>query len=662
MATNPQMLGLGVTPFTPPPTVGSMMQQPMGMDMFQPIVPPAPDPEPESVISRLGPGTDLHKETIQKLLSMFNYSKRQMTNMHHRWSFMEQKVQAYVRLPNYEEYCKQMQEANALPPEPYKIIVPYTYATVHAAATFISSVLLNRRPVFPLMAKAGTGVDKARYMENALQSNLESGDGYEVLWQLIWDSLNYSFGVARVAWVEEYGKKLVVENGQRNLIDGLRYAGNKLHSIDPYNFYPDPRVPIAKVNVEGDFVFWVQNQSKMTLKMMEQDAGFKWVDQACTGTGYSHGSDFGPVADSNRRIRIGMNGQQMAAPNDVVGWYETRECTVRLVPKDWKFSDSDRPELWKFTMVKDKQIIQAEPLGMAHMMHPVVVAEPTSFGHDFGSLSMVDMIGPFQDLISWHLNSRIENVRATVNNQFIANPGMIEMQDFRQPAAGKIIRLKQAAMGLPIKDVISQLTVADITQGHVNDIQLLRLLADTLTGINDNMRGIQNPGGRKSATEARMAMQAGASRQSQNAIRVSQQAFMPLAKQMIMNIQQFMPEEMWVEHTGDDGVPVSSLMTPDMAAGSFDYMISDGSLPYDKTALLEVWKEIMLGVAQDPELRQNYSLSRIFEYVAELGGAKNISSFGQTANPLAPQIGGTNEEIMAQGGVPMGPALPARPR
>jgi len=43
--------------------------------------------------------------------------------------------------------------------------------------------------------------------------------------------------------------------------------------------------------------------------------------------------------------------------------------------------------------------------------------------------------------------------------------------------------------------------------------------------------------------------------------------------------------------------------------------------------LLEVWKEIFLGVASDPELRQQFSVPNIFEYVAELGGAKNISQF-----------------------------------
>jgi hypothetical protein len=55
--------------------------------------------------------------------------------------------------------------------------------------------------------------------------------------------------------------------------------------------------------------------------------------------------------------------------------------------------------------------------------------------------------------------------------------------------------------------------------------------------------------------------------------------------------------------------------------------VHDGTLPLDRIAMLDIWKEIMLGVLQDPELRQSYSVPKLFEYIAELGGAKNIKSF-----------------------------------
>jgi len=625
-----------------------------------------PDPEgidpDEDIISKLKPGSDKERKVRERLNKMFDFSWNAMSQHHPRWTWQEQKVQAYIKMPDYKQLMDEMNNNNGAAPEPIQVIVPYTYSTIHAAATFIYAVLAGRRPIFPLLATRGTATEKARYMEQAVQASLEATKAYEAIWQFIWDCLNYGFSAVRIGWCEEHGSMISLANGQREKTTGLKYAGNKLLPIDPYQFFPDPRVPMHEVNTKGDFVFWTTSQSKMVLLDKEKKGQFKWVEEAAKCVKEA-GLDRAELpAVSNRRARIGMNNVLMVpSGDDVVGFLPIREGTVRLVPKDWDLGDEDSSEIWKFTWVKG-QIIQATPLNMAHDKHPVAVTEPTGFGHEFGSIALADFINPFQDIISWLVNSRMENVRTTINNQFVVDPFRIEMQDLRQPAAGKCIRLKQTAIGTPVDEAIKQLTTVDVTQGHMNDIQLMRLLADTATGVNDNLRGV-NQGGRRSATEARISMQAGASRLSQLAIRISSQGMMDICGQMIMNIQQFMPQEMWVETTGDEG-PESSLMSPDMLVGTFNYQISDGSLPYDKTALLEVWKEIMFGVAQDPELRQTYSVDKIFEHVAILGGAKNIASFKKPPPPpmpAGPSAGPFAPGQAPEGQMPIGPGMPAGP-
>lgn len=657
MASIPPMMEL------PPVAAGmgiSDFSNMLDVSQTLPSINPAERPQ-ESVISKLKPKSKLHSDTLQKLNAMFRFSQNAMSNFTDRWGWMEQKIQAYVALPDYQQAMQQLENNRGAPPEPVKIIVPYAYSTLHAAATYLATVLIGRKPIFPLISTSGTSAEKARYMEMAVQANLMATKGYETLWQYIWDSLIYSFGASRIGWEEKEGKVLQVgAQGQREVRRALKYAANRLTAIDPYRAFPDPRVPIHECNEKGDFFFWTSDQSKMILKDMEKANIFMWVDEATAKrSDYVGNTELPAVADSRRRARIGGQGNWTPAPADVVGFWTVREGTVRLVPKDWGFGDSTDSELWKFSWVHNTQIIQAEPLGYVHEKHPVSTTEPITFGHEFGSLSWADLIGPFQDILSWLVNSRMENVRTTMHNQFIADPARIEMQDLRAPAAGKVIRLKQAAMGTPVNDAIRQLQVLDNTQGHFNDIQLLRMLADSTTGINDNMRGVQTSSGRRSATEARMSMQAGASRLSQIAVRISSQGFLGIAEQMISNIQQLMPNEMWVEMTGDDGKPMSSLLTPDMVMGTFEYQVSDGSLPFDKMALVEQWKEILIAVAQDPELRQRYDIGRIFDYVAELGGANNISSF-ERQQTGRPNIMGP-EQQPPQGAVPVGAAMPPTP-
>lgn len=610
----------------------------------------------ESAIEKLRPGSDLHAKVLLKLNSYFEFSKNQMQQHHPRWNWQELRIQAYIKHPNYKDLITALQNNMGAPPEPIKVIVPYSYATLHAAATYIFSILFGRRPIFPLLATRGTATDKVRYMEAALQSNLEQAKGYQAGWQLIWDSLVYDAGIVRIGWAEDEGMRLEIKNGQRQMVRGLKFAGNKIVSVDPYHFFPDPRVPMSEVNRRGDFVFWLNHQSEMSLYDKEYNGQLKWVQEACNAAKNNTSEDeLGAVADSQRRARIGTDQTLIRPAGDIVKFLMAREGTVRLIPKDWDLGTGETSELWKFTFTK-YQIMQAQPLGMAHDKHPVAVAEPTSFGHEFGGLSFADFIGPFQDMISWLVNSRMENVRTTVNNQFIVDPARVEMQDLRQPAPGKAIRLKQAAMGTDVREAIQQLLVQDVTAGHFQDMQLLRLLGDACSGINDNMRGIQTAGGRRSATEARMAMQAGASRLSQMAIIISGQTMDDICDQSIINIQQFMPDEMWIELSGDeDNLPSSTLLKPDMIAGSFNYQISDGSLPYDKMAMLETWKEILMAVMQDPELRQQKDVVRIFDYIAVLGGAKNIKQFNKLAQP------GFAPGQPPAGAIPVGPAQPQMP-
>jgi hypothetical protein len=431
-------------------------------------------------------------------------------------------------------------------------------------------------------------------------------------------------------------------------------------AVDPYALVPDPRVPLHQCNLRGDFMFCEVVISKTVLMDMEKRGLLKYV-----GSGYNKIDQHEtPVTENRRRIKIGIRAESLVEPKNVTKFCSVREGTVRLVPKQWGLGESDTSQLWKFSWFKS-QIIQAEPLGMIHNMHPMAVTEPTSFGHDFMSVSMHDMIGPFQDVLSWLVSSRMENVRAAINNQFIADPARVDINDVRASPIGRVIRLKQTAQGLPIKEAIEQVIVNDVTRGHLSDIQTIRIIADTITGVNDNLRGIQTAGGRRSATEARQSMQAGAQRLSSMAVRISAQAFAPLCTQMILNIQQFMPDKMWVEMTGDDGSPSSQQLTPEMLVGSFNYQVSDGTLPFDKMALLETWQEILFGVAKDPELRAAYSLPAIFRYVAELGGAKNIDSFKRQAEPAPagnPFVAGAAVNPGAQPGMmPLGPAMPQEP-
>jgi hypothetical protein len=313
--------------------------------------------------------------------------------------------------------------------------------------------------------------------------------------------------------------------------------------------------------------------------------------------------------------------------------------------------DSESPEKWLFTIANKNQIIQAEPLDLDHGLHPVVVTEPYSMGYTPGGMSMVEMLEPIQEGMSWLLNSHIHNIRGIINNSFILDPNAVDMTSFKDGRPGKLIKLKPSAVGRDVRTVIQQLQMYDATAQHVTDIEVLRRLGDTISAVNDNLRGVQNSGGRKTATEVRTASENGASRLVMQARLISAQAMVDQAEQMCINLQQLTTEPFMMKVVGTDGMERLMEIAPDNLIGDFNFPVTDGTLPLDKIALLDVWKEIFLQMATNPMLMQMYDIGKVFDYVAELSGARNIEKFKLQMPPgMAPGMPGMGPDpgAMAQ--------------
>jgi len=208
----------------------------------------------------------------------------------------------------------------------------------------------------------------------------------------------------------------------------------------------------------------------------------------------------------------------------------------------------------------------------------------------------------------------------------VVDPTMVEMQDLRDPKPGGIVRLKRAAQGRDVRSAMSQMNVQDVTRGHIQDMQTFMQLGQQLSAVTENVLGVQAEGGRKTATEVRTSTEAAASRLAAQARIISAQAMVDLTEQMAVNTQQYMTQDFYLQVVGKEGKENPIHVTPDQVSGDFYYPVHDGTLPLDKTALFDIWSNLFSTALQDQELRKQYSMSRMFEQVAELGGVRNIEA------------------------------------
>lgn len=590
-------------------------------------------------IDRLEPNSDVHARVLEYLKSRIEFSEEKMADFYPRWRVNERKIQAYIDLPDWEQEL-QRQNDKGEPPKVTQITIPYSFATISTMVTFLLHTFTGRKPMFQVGTYKDESAESARKMETLLQYNADHTRLIKHLYRFLEDSQVYGVGILRTLWKDVRKNRTVWRTrSQFNLFgvslgsekvkekeERLVYQGNEVVAQDPYLFFPDPRVAMHDVNKHGEYVFWRTFEGRHELKRQEAEGVYQWVDNASTRIP----ANFGGTPDSARNLR--SRGEDFPGREFSTGFRNTQsfvqvdQGSVEIIPKELGLGESESPEKWLFTIANKSQIIQAEPLNMDHDMHPVAVTEPYSMGHGFGSMGLADYIGPLQDTITWLINSHMDNVRKVLNDMLIVDPSKVEMQDLRNPEAGRLIRLKRAAFGQDVDEAVKQLPVQDVTRQHINDAELMIRLGQMLSGVTDNVLGLQSEGGRKTATEVRTSGEAAASRLAAMARIISAQAMVDLTEQMAVNLQQFLTEDFYLAVVGADGLETPIHIRPEHVVGDFYYPIHDGTLPLDRVAMLDIWRQLFSVVQGDPALRERYSLPRMFEFVAELGGARSIES------------------------------------
>ena len=95
-------------------------------------------------------------------------------------------------------------------------------------------------------------------------------------------------------------------------------------------------------------------------------------------------------------------------------------------------------------------------------------------------------------------------------------------------------------------------------------------------------------------------------------------------------------------------------VTPETIQGFYDFVPVDGTLPVDRFAQANVWKELFQTILAVPQIGQQYDLGRIFAWVAQLAGLKNINKFKvQMMDPAVAQAQAQAGNLVpVQAGVP----------
>jgi hypothetical protein len=327
-------------------------------------------------------------------------------------------------------------------------------------------------------------------------------------------------------------------------------------------------------------------------------------------------------------------------PVDVIKMY------VTIIPKEWELSDSEHPEKWYFELASDDVIIACEKADHNHGMYPISIASPEYDGYSITPIGRMEVLYGLQHTLDFLFNSHISNVKKAVNDMFIVDPYLVNIEDLRDPRPGKLIRLRRPAWGRGVDKVVQQLQVHDITRSNISDSSYITSWMDRVSGADQSMQGAIRQGGPERLTSAEFQGTRGSaiSRLQRIAMIFSMQYMQDIGTMFAVHTQQYMEQNTYVSIVGrhadrlkgtfggKDRAPV----TPYDLAINYDLLVRDGSIPGGNFS--SAWIEMFKVIGSDPELRQQFDITRIFTYIAQQLGAKNVEDFRKNIDQIQPQV------------------------
>jgi hypothetical protein len=611
----------------------------------------------------LDPKGPLHKKLLEALNARFRLSYQRMSRLHKAWRDAEDQFLAYV--PESDVDSKRRKDRENKGTQSYTtIILPYTYAMLMSAHSYWTTVFLSRDPIFQYTGRHGETQQNVQALEALIAYQVQVGKCLLPLYFWLLDAGKYGLGV--VVNYQDEDDRWVAKNQSipilnpftgevmgedkkvvRQKIQG--YHGQRVVNVRPYDYFPDPRCPLHSPD-KGEYVGYISDISYNDLLAGEATGQYVNVKALKRRQDGTNAQDF---ASDNMGSSREQGSPRVELPNDQpflqsdadlknTGTYTILTIYVRLVPSEWGLGNNNYPEIWAFTAKCSNAtpaqnstqalqlILGAIPLGTWHGKFPVHVLEMEPEAYAFAARGMPEIIGPIQHTLDWLLNSHMYAVRKTVNNQFVIDPSRIVMRDILEPTQGNLIRLKANAYGTDPETAMRQLAVTDITKSNVSDIGFMHDFAQRTLGVNDQIMGMVDTGGRKTAQEVRSSSTFGVNRMKTICEFMSAMGFETLSAALVAESQQFFDQGMKLRVVGDLMQDVNAgfiQVTPEDVQGAYDYVPVDGTMPIDRFAQANLWKEILANIAQMPQIAMEYDLGKIFAWTAKLAGLKNITQF-----------------------------------
>jgi hypothetical protein len=611
---------------------------------------------------RLTPGSRLHQEILTKLLTRRDASSSHIGSRQDQWRSTNNKMRMYIDLTRKAKKADGSTDNNTREmPFDRAIVVPASYSILRVLLTQLMSIFGSREPMIQIRGRGPEDVEPAKILESVLGYDLEEMAAFGSVYALCQDSLKFGCGIMYDSWHSSYGMRYVTQEMPgplpgmppipiRTKEFGIIKEHNIWTPINPFNFYPDPRIPISTPQ-DGEFIGHRTNRGHMYLveRSMANGGPYFNIEKLRDFSG-----GLGRDDDDGTDLGVGGFVENQIDEHDR-GIYQLDHLQVKLIPKEWGLGEETNPQIWWFTWADDQIIIRAHPCPYDHQQFTYSVAESDPDFHSAFNPGIIESLDGLQRYIDWLYNSHLQNLMRHLNDAMIFGPSFIEEVDVANPGPARHMRLTQLAEelimqgGFSAESFIHQLPLQDVTSPHLNAVANLFQLAQRMSAANDPQMGMPTPD-KRTLGEIQVINASASQRITIVARMIDSMAISPTAKRSISNRLQFTSMEQYYRIVGDDSALSNSqhiLGNPDNIQGNYDYVPTDGILPPDPVRQASTWMQIgesvmryvpmMMQMGFQPPDGMVPDVNAILKEGFKTMGARNIDRF-YVPLPAPPQV------------------------
>lgn len=595
-----------------------------------------------------------HTDILAHAMALVKMSRSKMSQNYSSWDLQDQVYRG-------ERWMDEDDIKQAKREKPIKMVVPNTFAQCMTFASFLF-LMFNQRSPQPFYSLLPSGNedygDKEQDCENIIERDLRHNNWNILLFQHLLDVSRFGPAILECSWtrklsriyqpsepaVSTYNNASVEVRGGSEWREYVKYEGNLVRAISPYRFFPDTRFPLVDFQ-KGEFCASEEEYSKSFLRELAaagEVAGIDHIQGLPANLDQARG---GPTRTAMGIVSDRTNSW-LAGPSKSEGTVVVTKMQVWLVPSKYTFGNDKKlgpeefPVLYHLWYANDNRVIRCEPAYWWHNEFGYSVSQFTPDMHHTVTLGLADLIYRLQDVISWHINARITDVRRNMRGRLIIDPTAVDTTDLNDD--GDVYLRKGMGKG-GIDRFIKQLDQRDITGGHMVDADLLSKIMEVVTGVNGNAMGQYNSG-RRSAQEARVVTAGAAGRMKMHGHLIWAGGIGPMGKQMLSNSRQSLSQEMFMRALGRpdqaDQAAVQAAATrysvfkgtPEEIVTGDDYFTFDATLASEKGFTAQSLQELLVAIISSNPLAAEKLTSaidpaKLMKEIQYLRGSGNINRF-----------------------------------